>query len=151
MLHILGFQPSPLASDASSHYNTIGKEVVVMYTVLLVDDEENVVKNLTNVVDWPVYGIETVLTASDGVEAIEIIQSNHVNLVITDISMPRMDGLQLVRHIRDTYPHIRCVLLTSYSDFSYAKEAISLGVENYLLKPFKPEEMDNTIRKAISN
>lgn len=122
-----------------------------MYTVLLVDDEESVIKNLTNAVDWPVYGIENVLTASDGVEAIGQIERNHVNLVIADISMPRMNGLQLVKAIRDTYPHIRCVLLTSYSDFSYAKEAISLGVENYLLKPFKPEEMDNTIRKAISN
>lgn len=122
-----------------------------MFTVLLVDDEEYVLKNLTNAVNWPVYGIETVLTASDGLEAIEQIETNHVNLIIADISMPRMDGLQLVKHVRETYPYIRCVLLTSYSDFSYAKQAISLGVENYLLKPFKPEEMDNTIRKAISN
>lgn len=122
-----------------------------MYTVLLVDDEEYVLKNLTNAVDWPVYGIETVLTASDGMDAIDKLETNHVNLIIADISMPRMDGLQLVKHVRDTYPHIRCILLTSYSDFSYAKQAISLGVENYLLKPFKPEEMDSTIRKAISN
>lgn len=122
-----------------------------MYTVLLVDDEESVLKNLTNAVDWPVYGIENVLTACDGVDAVRKIGNTHVDLIITDINMPNMDGLQLVKYVRDTYPQTRCILLTSYSDFSYAKQAIALGVENYLLKPFKPDEMDSTIRKAIGN
>jgi len=62
-----------------------------------------------------------------------------------------MNGLELVRHVRQTYPNTRCILLTSYSDFSYAKETISLGIENYLLKPFNTEELDNSIRKSLDN
>jgi len=122
-----------------------------MYTVLLVDDEENVINNLITTIDWPVYGIENVLTAIDGIDACTQLASTNVDLLITDISMPRMNGLELVRHVRQTYPNTRCILLTSYSDFSYAKETISLGIENYLLKPFNTEELDNSIRKSLDN
>jgi len=122
-----------------------------MYTVLLVDDEEDVLKNLTNTIDWPVYGVENVLTAIDGIDACTQLTNTHIDLLITDISMPRMNGLDLLKHVRQTYPHTRCILLTSYSDFSYAKEAISLGVENYLVKPCNIEELDNSIRKSLDN
>ena len=122
-----------------------------MYTVLLVDDEEDVLKNLINTIDWPVYGVENVLTATDGIDACTQLANKRIDLLITDISMPRMNGLELIRHVRNTHAHTRCILLTSYSDFSYAKEAISLGVENYLLKPYKAEELDNSIRKSLDN
>ena len=122
-----------------------------MYTVLLVDDEEDVLQNLINTIDWPVYGVENVLTAADGIDACTQLAGKRVDLLITDISMPRMNGLELTRHVRNTYPHTRCIILTSYSDFSYAKEAISLGVENYLLKPYNAEELDNSIRKSLDN
>lgn len=122
-----------------------------MYTVLLVDDEEDVLKNLISTIDWPVYGVENILTASDGLDACELLSKKHVDLLITDISMPQMNGLQLIRHVRDAHTHTRCILLTSYSDFSYAKEAISLGVENYLLKPYNADELDNSIRKSLDN
>jgi two-component system response regulator YesN len=65
--------------------------------------------------------------------------------------MPRMDGLELIRNVRDLYPDIHCILLTAYSEFSYAKEAISLGVENYLLKPVSKEEVVQTVTKALDN
>lgn len=122
-----------------------------MYTVLLVDDEEDVLKHLVNAVDWPVYGIENILTANNGLSACDILHSHHVDLLITDIRMPNMDGIDLIRHVHGVYPHIRCILLSSYSDFQYAKEAISLGVENYLLKPINAEELDNSIQKSLDN
>lgn len=122
-----------------------------MYTVLLVDDEEDVLDNLMNTIDWPVYGIASVLTAKNGTVATQLLLSDHVDLLITDIRMPGMDGLSLIRHVHELYPHIRCILLSSYSDFQYAKEAISLGVENYLLKPINSEELDNSIRKSLDN
>ena len=122
-----------------------------MYTVLLVDDDPSIVNNLQNIIDWPVYGVEHILTAKDGQEAWELVQVQHVDLMITDITMPRMDGLELIRRVSSAYPHIRCILLTSYSDFAYAKEAISLNVENYLLKPVKLDELDYSIRRSLDN
>lgn len=122
-----------------------------MYTVLLVDDEVDILNNLLNQIDWPVYGVESVLTANDGLEALTQFEKQHIDLLITDISMPQMDGLELIRKVHESYSNTRCILLTSYSDFTYAREAISLGVENYLLKPFNAEELDNSIRKSLDN
>lgn len=122
-----------------------------MYTVLLVDDEADILNSLKNIIDWPVYGIENVLTACDGVDALQKLGEQPVNLLITDISMPNMDGITLLKQVREKYPHIRCIFLSSYSDFSYAREAIALGVENYLLKPIKSDELDNSIRKCLDN
>ena len=122
-----------------------------MYTVLLVDDEGDVQKKLLNAVEWSEYGFENILIAHDGLSACEILCQQHVDLMITDIRMPNMDGITLLRHVRAEYPHIRCIVLSSYSDFQYAKEAISLGVENYLLKPFNIVELDYSIRKSLDN
>ena len=122
-----------------------------MYTVLLVDDENDVLENFKTIIDWPMYGIENVLTAGNGPEAYDIIRSQHIDLMITDISMPQMDGIQLFKRVHEDYPNIRCIFLSSYSDFTYAKEAISLGVENYLLKPIKVDELNSSIRKSLDN
>ena len=122
-----------------------------MYTVLLVDDEADILNSLKNIIDWPVYGIENVLTAHDGLDALQKLDVHPVTFLITDISMPNMDGITLLKQVRKKYPHIRCIILSSYSDFSYAKEAITLGVENYLLKPIKSDELDNSIRKSLDN
>lgn len=122
-----------------------------MYTVLLVDDENDVLENFKTIIDWPMYGIENVLTAGNGQEAYDIIRSQHIDLMITDISMPQMDGIQLFKRVHEDYPNIRCIFLSSYSDFTYAKEAISLGVENYLLKPIKVDELNSSIRKSLDN
>ena len=122
-----------------------------MYTVLLVDDEDDVQKQLLNAVDWPEYGFESVLIAHDGLTACDILCRQHVDLMITDIRMPNMDGIALLRHVREKHPHVRCIVLSSYSDFQYAREAILLGVENYLLKPFNVVELDYSIRKSMDN
>lgn len=122
-----------------------------MYTVLLADDDHDILTNIQSSIDWPVYGIEHVLSAFDGEEALSIIKQCHIDILITDISMPRLDGLQLIRQAQMYQSNIRCILLSSYSDFAYAKEAISLGVESYLVKPINKEELENSIRKAIDN
>lgn len=122
-----------------------------MYTVLLVDDEADVLDNLKTIIDWPTYGIEHVLTAGNGLEAYDIIRSQQVDLMITDISMPHMNGIQLFQKVHEIYPSLSCIFLSSYSDFAYAREAISLGVENYLLKPIKVDEFNSSIRKSLDN
>jgi two-component system response regulator YesN len=122
-----------------------------MYTVLLADDENSVLETLRGSVSWHILGVDQVLTAQDGKKALDIIEGGRIDLLITDIRMPRMDGLELIRNVRNLYPDIHCILLTAYSEFSYAKEAISLGVENYLLKPVSKEEVVQTVTKALDN
>ena len=122
-----------------------------MYTVLLVDDETTILDALYNCILWQQFGVGTVLTASDGVQALEIISNQTVHLLITDIKMPRMDGMTLLKEVRASHPETHCILLTAYGEFEYARQALQLGVENYLLKPLQKEELEETIEKALDN
>lgn len=88
-------------------------------------------------IDWQSMGAEVVGTAADGVEALNIIMSRQPDVVLTDIRMPRMDGLQLATKLRKSYPSIKVVFLTSYAEFEYAQQAVRLGVDDYLLKPIE--------------
>ena len=122
-----------------------------MYRVLLVDDEENVLEILKSTIQWQELGVELLLTAQDGQHALEIMEQQRIDLLITDIEMPCLDGISLIRQVRTLYPDTRCILLTAYGEFEYAREAISMGVENYLLKPVAKEEVEKTIKKALDN
>lgn len=122
-----------------------------MYHVLLVDDEESVLNVLRTSIDWQGLGIETLLTANDGLEALEVFEQQPVDLLITDIRMPGLDGLELIRSVRRLYPDTHCILLTAYSEFDYARQAIYLGVENYLLKPVAKNEIEQTVSNALNN
>ncbi len=122
-----------------------------MYCVLLVDDEQIILNTLLTSIPWQQLGVDQVLTASDGNAALTLIRNSSVDLLISDIKMPHMDGLELLTHVRSEYPAIHCILLTAYGEFEYAKKAIELGVENYLLKPFKQNELESTIEKALDN
>lgn len=122
-----------------------------MYTILLVDDEKSVVDALTMQIDWKNLGVDTVLTASNGQEALDYARSRPIALVVADIRMPGMDGLTLVRHLRQYSPETHCILLSAYDEFAYAREAMALGVENYLLKPLSLEEVEQTVKRALQN
>lgn len=122
-----------------------------MYTVTLVDDEPATLEILQNSIAWSELGVGTVSTALDGRSAMEMLDRGPTDLLITDIRMPNMDGLELLRHVRKMYPDTHCILLTAYGEFAYAKEAIRLGVENYLLKPVVKEEVEQTIKSALEN
>ncbi|MGI6738411.1 MAG: response regulator [Christensenellales bacterium] len=120
-----------------------------MYTVLIVDDETSVLKSLSTNIAWQQLGVSTLLTASDGKRALEMLSSQQVNLVITDIKMPNMDGIALLGEIHSKYPDTLCILLTAYSEFEFARKAIQFGVENYLLKPLNSKELEETIENAL--
>ena len=122
-----------------------------MLTVLLVDDEDSVLEMLKNSIGWQELGVDTLLTATNGREAYDIAARQTVELVIADIRMPVMDGLTLVRLLRARSPETHCILLSAYDEFEYAREAISLGVENYLLKPIVAEDIEETVRRALIN
>ena len=122
-----------------------------MYTILIADDEESVLEVLRSGINWQELGVGTLLEAADGIAAMEHFERCRIDLLITDIRMPRMDGMELIRRVKKLSPNTRCILLTAYGEFQYAQTAIRLGVENYLLKPIVKEEIEQTVRSALDN
>ena len=107
-----------------------------MYRVLLVDDEEDVREGLVVEVDWEALDLRIVGLAENGREALEMAERVEPDIVVTDISMPFMDGLELARRLRERNPLVKVVILTGYDEFDYARQAVSISVDEYLLKPF---------------
>lgn len=112
-----------------------------MYNVLIVDDETIICEGISKIIDWRKYNFNVIGLAENGREAMEIIKSQHTDLVITDIRMPAMDGLELSGQIKQYNPDIKVIVISGYGDFEYARKAIEHGVKAYLLKPVIPEEL----------
>ncbi|WP_059049249.1 response regulator transcription factor [Paenibacillus senegalimassiliensis] len=116
-----------------------------MYKVFLVDDEPFILEGLYDIIDWAKLGMEIVGQAENGLAALEALKDLPVDLLITDISMPRLSGLDLIRQARAIHPDLKVIVLSGYDDFAYLKEGMSLGIENYLLKPINLEEFNATL------
>lgn len=119
-----------------------------MYSVILVEDEDNIRKGIHYAVPWEQYCCTVIGEARNGVEGVELIQKMNPDIVISDINMPVMDGLQMIAQTKYQYNYV-AILLTGYSDFEYAREAIKYGVSDYLLKPLDIEEMEETLDRAV--
>ncbi len=118
--------------------------------VLIVDDEKNLLEMVQSTIAWNSLGITEILTAYEGISALEVIRTHRPDIVITDIEMPVMDGLQLSRRIREDIPDPpEIIFLTCHAEFGYAQQALQLGATNYLLKPFLPEELTAVLSKSI--
>ncbi|WP_426451329.1 response regulator transcription factor [Paenibacillus sp. S-38] len=120
-----------------------------MAQLLIVDDEAHVVDRFAATIDWASHGVEQVYKAYSGPEALELLEQFSIEIVITDIKMPGMTGLELIAQIRSRWPRTKCVLLSGYSDFNYAKEAILYQTEDYLLKPVKEEDLLATVQRVL--
>lgn len=118
-----------------------------MYNVLVVDDEELITEGMELLIDWDEFGFRIIGTAGDGQTAYEMVQRQPVDLLLTDIRMPEMDGLELIGKLRDIGSRTKVVILSGYGDFQYAKTAISFGVADYLLKPVEVAELGKTLQK----
>ena len=116
-----------------------------MYRVLLIDDENIIVEGLRRVVRWADYNCQVVGTACDAEEGTKLIRALHPHILFTDIRMPGRDGLAMVAALRSEYPDMQVAILTGYRDFTYAQEAIRLGVTRFLLKPSKMEEIKEAL------
>ncbi len=110
-----------------------------MYTILIVDDEEIIRRGLSNTIDWTSMGFTVLNAVENGALALKEIECNRPDVVLTDIKMPVMDGLTLLRKVRKEYPDIKVVLLSRHEDFEFAKTGMQLGAEGYILK-FSIEE-----------
>lgn len=125
--------------------------VNALFRVLIVDDEENIVNSLSHDIEWQMLGVEKVFTAGDGLQALDTLSKNSIDIMITDIRMPNMNGLSLIKNARNLYPALRIILLSSYGEFEYAREALRLGVENYILKPISKIEIEQTITATLNS
>lgn len=122
-----------------------------MEDILLVDDERPVLDSLLSALDWAEYGFKQIHTAQSADEALDIMSKHHIDLLISDILMPGMSGLEMLKIIRSRFPMTRCVLLTAHSKFEFARDALRLGVENYLLKPIDVAELRETVYRTVKN
>ncbi len=120
-----------------------------MYRVMLVDDEPIIVEGLMRSVEWEKWNCRVVATANDGVEGKRLIEEERPDIVFLDICMPEMDGLTLLRKLRDQEEQVRFIILTGYDEFAYAREAVRLDVENYILKPIDEEELIRQLRETV--
>ena len=107
--------------------------------LLIVDDEDEIREGLAELIDWNSVSISMVLSAKGWMEAIKIAKKEVPDILLSDIKMPGMDGLELCELIKSINPRVKIILLSGYSDFSYARRAISIGVKEYFLKPVNIE------------
>ncbi|MDU0206238.1 response regulator [Paenibacillus sp. MAH-36] len=119
-----------------------------MYKLILVDDEEDVREGVVREVDWEAIGFEVIEKAENGREALEMVERLQPDVVVTDIQMPFMNGLQLAEAIRERFPTIKLIILTGHDEFEYAQRAIKLHIDEYVLKPFSAQELINALLKV---
>ncbi len=117
------------------------------YQVLIVDDEEIVCRGLAQFVKWELYGFEVTGTAGSVDEALTFMKKNHVDLVFMDIRMPEKTGLDMLKILRQDYPNVKSVILSGYSDFTYAQEAIRGGAVDYLTKPVVLSDIETLLER----
>ena len=119
------------------------------HKILIAEDELMIRQGIKYLVDWELYGFEVVAEAKNGQEALRLIEKTHPDVVITDIVMPVMNGIGLIKEITRLYPEIHVIVLSGYSDFEFVKHSFCSGAIDYILKPsLKPDELLSAVIKA---
>ena len=120
------------------------------YRVLLVDDEEDIRVGISRKIDWEGLGYALVGEAENGRDALELAESLQPDVVLTDIKMPFMDGLELCRILTERLPASKFVVFSGFDDFEYAKQAIQMNVSEYILKPINAPELTAVLERLHS-
>lgn len=118
-----------------------------MMRVMIVDDERLIRDGLAHLIDWTAYHCSVVAEAADGVQALEYLQDHGIDLVFTDIRMPRLDGIEFARQLRERQPNIMIVFISGYDDFSLVRKALQMGACDYLLKPLDPDVLTELLTR----
>lgn len=120
-----------------------------MYRMMIVDDKDDIIKGIQSMGRWPEIGVEITGWANNGEEALAVMEESKPQIVITDIKMPVMDGIQLTESIKKRYPETKVIILSGYDEFHYAQQALKLGAEEYLLKPIRIHQLQEVILRVI--
>lgn len=121
-----------------------------MIQAVLADDEGIILKGLKKLIDWERLGIEIVGEAGNGEEALKLIREKKPQLIVSDIAMPGISGLEMLREIGSQGLNTKVIFVSGYQEFSYAKDAVRYGAVDYLLKPVEKEELETAVCKAVS-
>lgn len=121
-----------------------------MYRIILVDDEPQIRHGLSNLIIWDELGIELVGEASNGEEALALIENEKPHLAIVDIQMPKMDGISLLKETLHLPYAPKLIMLSGFNQFDYVRESLRLGACNYLLKPVNEDELKNTLQETLA-
>ncbi len=122
-----------------------------LFTVVLCDDEASIVKELQEAIDWNKIGISVIGTADNGTDALNLIIQDKPDIAIIDINMPGINGIELLRRARNAQVDTDFIILSGYDDFTYAKEAIRMGVRAYLLKPLNISELNEELFRILND
>ncbi|GIO43335.1 response regulator transcription factor [Paenibacillus apis] len=117
--------------------------------LLIVDDGHYVVEYLKHLLDWKAYGIDHIETTTNSIKAKEVLTRSPVDILITDIRMPEISGIDLLQHIHETGLPTKVIFLSGYSQFDYAQKGLRLGALDYLLKPVDKDDMEKAIAKVV--
>src|SRR3954453_1214881 len=128
-------------------YVSIQIGVIGMLKVIITDDEIQIRKGLRMKVNWEEEGFQIAGEASNGAEALEVLRDLDIDVVITDMRMPIMDGIELAKRCQQEFPNVRVIVLSGYSDFELVRGSMKEGVKDYLLKPVAPDELVEALQK----
>lgn len=117
-------------------------------TLCVVDDIKSVIEGISRGIPWEEYGVDLVGTSLNGEDGLRMIRDLEPEIVLTDIRMPMMDGLEMTEHIMEVYPSCKVILLSGYADFEYAQAAIRIGAFDFVKKPFSIQEIVDVVLKA---
>ena len=119
-----------------------------MYKVLLVDDEALIREAISENIQWEEMGFSFMGACENGKQAIEVIEKEQPNLLLTDINMPFVDGMELTKYVYENYPDTKVIIISGFDEFEYAKNAVKYQVLEYILKPITPMEFLETLRRV---
>ena len=121
-----------------------------MYSILIVEDEPIIRRGIASLIDFESLGISTVQEVENGEQALEKIREEAPDILLTDINMPKMDGITLAQLVRTEYPQMRIIFLTGYDYVDYLLSAVKIGVEDYILKPVTKSEIEALLVKVVA-
>ncbi|GKX32092.1 DNA-binding response regulator [Vallitalea longa] len=122
-----------------------------MYSLLVVEDEKWIRKGIVHKLKKIDVPFDMIYDAKNGIDALEIIEEKHIDIIITDICMPDMNGIELIRKVKNLNEEIEFIIISGYSEFRYAEAAINMGVKSYLLKPTTEEDLITALSKAVAH